>query len=336
MTAPAPPITAVTGATGFLGKRLCAALVARGEPVVALGRRFEGFPDLDRALCRRRVVALADEVALGEAFRGADSVIHAAAMSAIWGRRRDFLSANVDGTAHVLAAARAAGVRRVVHVSSSGVTFDGRDRRDVNEDEPRPRRFLSHYQETKALAEDVVRGATGAETVIVRPRGIFGPGDTMILPRLIARARRGKLRVLGAGRNVQDITYVDNVVAALLLARAAPAAAGRVYLVSNGEPVALWEFIRDCLQGLGMTLAAGQVSSSIAFAVAGAAEALHRVVPGLGEPPLTRYVVALLARDQTLDITAARRDLGYRPEVSMSDALARTIDDFRRRDGAHA
>lgn len=324
------PLTVVTGATGFLGKRVCAALVARGERVLALGRRFDGFPPLDASLCARREVALEDARALAAAFEGADFVLHSAAHSTVWGPCADFLRVNVDGTRRVLEAARDAGVRRVVHVSSATVVFGNRDLRDVREDQPRPARFLSHYSASKALAEDVVRGSSGVEWVIVRPRGIFGPGDTTILPRLVARARTGRLRILGNGRNVQDLTYVDNAAAALLLARDAAGAAGRTYLVGNGQPVVLWDFIAAVLRGIGITPPSRHLPLPAAFAVASAMEALHTAVPSLGEPALTRYTVSVLGRDQTLDISAARRDLGYQPRVSMSEALARTVDDFRR------
>jgi nucleoside-diphosphate-sugar epimerase len=257
--------------------------------------------------------------------------VHLAALSTPWGRRHDFLATNVEGTRRVLAAARAAGVRRLVHVSSPSVTFDNRDRRGVTEAEPRPARFLSAYQESKALAEDLVRAATGLETVIVRPRAIFGPGDTSLLPRLLARARTGRLRIVGSGHNLADLTYVDNVVDALLLARDVPGAAGRTYLIANGEPVVLWDFIATCLRGLGLAPPTRHVPFQLAFALAGAAEALHRALPALGEPPLTRYTVALLGRDQTIDLTAARRDLGYAARVSLAEGLDRAIDDFRAR-----
>jgi nucleoside-diphosphate-sugar epimerase len=324
-------ITVVTGATGFLGRRLCETLVARGERVVALGRDFSRFPGLDALLCRRVEGALHDAPALRRALTGADCVIHGAALSTPWGRREDFLRVNVEGTVSVLEAARDAGVRRFVHVSSSSVMFEPRDRLQITEDMPPPPRFLNFYPESKALAEQAVRAASGIEAVIVRPRGIFGPGDGALLPRLIALARRGRLRIVGDGRNVQDLTYVDNAVEALLLARHAATAAGRTYFVSNGEPVRLWELIAEVLGGLGLEPPTRRVPYRAAMAFAAALEAVHRCLPALGEPPLTRYTVALLGCHQTLNIAAARRDLGYAPVVTMAQALARTIRWFAER-----
>ena len=327
-------VTLVTGATGFLGTRLCEVLVGRGERVIAMGRNFSRFPSLDGRLCRRLAADLGNSHALHEAVKGAENVIHTAALSSPWGRRAEFLRINVEGTEVLLNAARFAGVRRFVHVSSSSVVFDARDGLKLTENAPLAQRFLNPYPESKALAETVVRAATGIETVILRPRGIFGPGDVALLPRVIALARAGRLRIVGDGQNLQDLTYVDNVVEALLLARDAPAAPGHTYFISNDEPIRLWQLISEVLEGLGLEAPRRHISFGAAMALARALESLHRAIPVLGEPRLTRYTVALLGCHQTLDIAAAKRDLHYSPVVRMGDAVARTIHAFRER--AHA
>ncbi|WP_224241405.1 NAD-dependent epimerase/dehydratase family protein [Hyalangium gracile] len=321
--------TVVTGATGFLGRHLCAALVARGESVVAVGRDFSRFPPLVEPLCRKAVTDLGDARALEAACRGARAVIHGAALSKAWGRREDFVRVNVEGTRNVLEAARAAGVRRFVHISSSSVVFEGRDGWNLTEDAPLPSRFLGDYSETKARAEELVRAARGIETIILRPRGIFGPGDPGILPLLVARARAKRLSIIGSGDNVQDFTYVENVVHAALLARDAAGVSGRTYFITNGEPIRVWDFIRRALEGLGIAPPTRRVPLAVARTVAAGLEALYRLVPALGEPPLTRYTVSLVGVNQTLDITAARRELGYAPRVSLDEGLARTLAAFR-------
>ena len=328
------PRTVVTGATGFLGRRLCAALAARGESVVALGRDPSRFLALDPRLVRCQVADLADHGALVEACRGAESVIHSAALSSAWGPRPAFMKANVEGTRNLLEAARAGGVRRFVHVSSPSVVFANTDRRGVDEFEPYPARFMSTYSESKALAEGVVRATRGLETVILRPRAIFGPGDVALLPRLVRAGRARWLRVVGSGQNIQDLTYVENVVDALLLARDAPAAcAGRTYFVSNGEPVRLWDVIFQVFDALGIPRPRRRIPVPVALGFAAGLELVHRLGLAEGEPRLTRYTAALLARDQTLDIGAARRELGYAPRIGMDEALERTIGALRRDDG---
>jgi nucleoside-diphosphate-sugar epimerase len=151
------------------------------------------------------------------------------------------------------------------------------------------------------------------------------------LPRVIALARSGRLRIVGDGQNLQDLTYVDNVVEALLLARDAAAAAGNTYFISNDEPVRLWPLIAEVLNGLGLAAPTRHIPLGAAMALACALEAMHRAFPRLGEPRLTRYSVALLGCHQTLDVSAARRDLHYSPVVRMADGVTRTIRAFRER-----
>jgi nucleoside-diphosphate-sugar epimerase len=293
-----------------------------------MGRNFSRFT-LDHPLCARVAAELDDETALEAACRGAESVIHSAALSAPWGRRAEYQRVNVDGTERLLRCAARAGVRRFVHVSSSSVTFDNQDRYGVTESQPEPATFLSLYSWSKARAEDAVRRSQGLETVIVRPRAIFGPNDTSLLPRLLRLAREGGLRVIGDGKNLQDLTYVDNVVDSLLLARDSAAAPGRTYFVTNDEPVPVWDLIKQFLAALGLPVPNRRVPLGVAYAAAASMELLHQAIPRLGEPKLTRYTVSLLGRAQTFDIRAVKEELGYRPRVDMSEALARTVDFFR-------
>jgi nucleoside-diphosphate-sugar epimerase len=205
------------------------------------------------------------------------------------------------------------------------VIFDGHDHVELTEAAPYPRRFTSIYSLTKKLGEDRVNAAAraGIETVIVRPKAIFGPGDRALLPRLVAAAERGRLPQIGDGRNRVDLTFVENVVHALLLAQRAPAAVGHTYTITNGEHVPLWEAIRAVLRRLGLSDQLRQVPLRTVLAAAGLME-LRAVVTGQ-EPLLTRYSAAILARTQTYDIRAARRELGYEPVVSFAEGMERTL-----------
>ena len=293
-----------------------------GWKVRAVGRSRPALDTLSGPGVETRSVDIRDREAVAAACEGVDLVIHAAALSSPWGRRSDFFDTNVEGTTHVIDGCRRHGVTRMVHVSSPSVIFDGRDVRDATEEAPFPRRFLSHYCRTKKLAEDAVRGAGGLETVIIRPKAIFGPGDTTLLPRLLAAGRAGRLAQLGDGMNLVDLTYVDNVVHALRLALTRPDAAGRVFTITNGQPVRLWEVIRRIVGAAGCSINR-RVPYPIAYVAAALMEARGRLTAT--EPLLTRYGVALLGRTQTYCIDAARRWLGYEPVVSVEEGLERTL-----------
>ncbi len=198
---------------------------------------------------------------------------------------------------------------------------------NVKQNDPLPPRPLSAYAATKRLAEQAVdrAHAAGLPTITLRPRAIFGPGDQVLLPRLIRQLERGRLPIIGSGDTVADLTYVDNVVDALLLCARAPAAAlGRTYNLTNGETVRLWDMVARLAGALGYPVPRRRLSLRAALAVAGALEAAYTLLPGR-EPPLTRYTVRMLAQDATLDITAAKRDLGYVPRVSLEDGLQRFV-----------
>jgi nucleoside-diphosphate-sugar epimerase len=194
-----------------------------------------------------------------------------------------------------------------------------------NERAPYPRRFLCHYAESKKLAEDLVKAAhdNGLPTIILRPKAIFGPGDRALLPRLLDVARQGRLPQIGAGSNHVDLTYVDNVVHAMLLALHAPVAIGNLYTITNGEHVPLWALIRQVLQRVGINTQLRRLPYRLVYAMALLMELRAKLLGG--EPLLTRYTTAILARTQTYDISAARRDLGYEPIVSIAEGVERSL-----------
>jgi nucleoside-diphosphate-sugar epimerase len=328
---PSPPLALVTGATGFVGSHLVRALLADGERVRALGRSGAALSRL-AALGAEPVRAdLRDREAVIAACRGTAVVYHVGALSAPWGARAEFEAVNVGGTAAVVEGCRRHGVGRLVHVSSPSVVFDGRDHVDLPDDAPYTARFASVYSETKKRAEDTVNAARGdVPAVIVRPKAVFGPGDTSLLPRLVAAARAGRLPVIGDGRNRVDLTYVGNVVHALRLAARSEAAVGNTYTVTNGDgnggAPRLWDVIAEVLEQLGVPLPRRRVPVGAALAAARLMEA-RAAVTGR-EPTLTRYSVRILARTQTYDISRARRDLGYTPVVPLAEGIERTVAAF--------
>ena len=316
----------VTGGGGFLGAAIVRALLARGTAVRSFSRQSYAALGADVEQVQGDI---ADAAAATVAVRGCDVVYHVAAKPGIWGAYADYHRANVDGTLNVIAACRSAGVQRLVYTSSPSVVFDGRDMEGVDESVPYPMHYEAHYPRTKALAEQAVMAANGAQlaTVSLRPHLIWGPGDNHLLPRMLARARAGQLRRIGSRENLIDTIYVDNAAEAHLLAADAltpgSAVAGKTYFISQGEPVPLWQMVNRLLEAAGAPPVTRAVPQGLATALAWGFETAHRVTGNIAEPRLTRFLVRELATAHWFNIAAARRDFGYVPRVSIDDGLAR-------------
>lgn len=320
---------AVTGATGFVGKRLCQMLVEKGYDVVALGRNREVGVALQQVGCRFVEVEMRDLAGLGQAVEGVGTVVHAAAKSTVWGKYSEFYDSNVLGTENVIDACRRKNVQRLIYVSSSSVYFDFRDRFDIKETDPLAESFASHYTETKALAEQRVRSAEGLEWMILRPRGIFGPGDQAIVPRALRIARKGYFPLVRGGEVLVDLTYVDNLVDAIEAGLGAGSEAwNEVYNVSNGEPVRIVDFFDAVMEGLGMSPKKVFVPMLLLKLAAVAMEGGARVLASR-EPALTRYTAGLLSYHQTLDTQKTKALLGYEAKVSVEEGIRRTVSAMR-------
>ncbi|MFY8206183.1 MAG: NAD-dependent epimerase/dehydratase family protein [Arenimonas sp.] len=319
----------VTGGSGFLGQGLCRGLLAQGHAVVSLQRHFS--EDLQALGVTQVLGALDDAVKVRAALAGVEAVLHNAAKASGWGAWQEFERTNITGTHVLLTEARAAGIRRFVYTSTPSVVHTGRTPvAGGNEtDTPYARYFSAHYPHSKMLAERAVLAANAPDfaTVALRPRLIWGPGDTQLLPRLVQRARAGRLRFIGDGSNRMDCTYIDNVVQAHLqaLAHLEPGAvcAGKAYFISNGEPMP----IRDIVNGLLGAADAPLVQASVPFPVAYMAgilcETVWRMFRMSGEPPMTRFLAEQLSTEHWYDCGNARRDFGYVPQVSFSEGLRR-------------
>lgn len=321
----------VTGGGGFLGRRIVELLLARGRRVRVLGRGQ--YPDLRVRGVEVVCGDVADPEVAARACQGAGTVFHAAAKAGVWGPRREFVRTNVEGTLAVLAACRRGRVPRLVYTGSPSVCFDGTGHEMVDESAPYARTWLCSYPETKAEAERAVLSAHAPgslATVSLRPHLLWGPGDPHLLPRVIARARTGRLAIVGGGRNRVDLTHVDNAAAAHLLAEEAllaGKAGGRAFFITNGEPVELWPWIAGLLGRLGLPAPARRVPAGLAYAAGAALEAVHGLLGLRAEPFMTRFTARQLSTHHTHDISAARAELGYAPVVTMSAGL----EDLARR-----
>jgi nucleoside-diphosphate-sugar epimerase len=315
----------VTGGGGFLGGAIVRLLRQRGDAVRSITR--SAYPWLDELGVEQSLGDLADLPAVERAVEGCDSVIHTAARAGMWGRYRDFFATNVTGTENVIAACRKFAVRKLVHTSTPSVVHAGGDIENGNESLPYPKHFDAYYPETKARAEKAVLAANGPElaTVALRPHLIFGPGDPHLIPRVVAKAREGKLRRIGSRPVKVDVTVIDNAAAAHLnaLDRLAIGAscAGKPYFISNGEPVEIWVFIDRVLAEAGLPPVSRRVSAWKARMAGRVLEWTYWLLRLPGEPPMTRFVAVQMSTAHWYDISAARRDLGYVPTVSVEEGL---------------
>jgi 2-alkyl-3-oxoalkanoate reductase len=324
----------VTGGGGFLGGAIVRLLRERGDAVRSFSRGH--YPGLDALGVEQVRGDLGDPAAVAAAVDGCEVVFHVAAKAGVWGPWKEYYRANVVGTENVLAACCQHGVRQLVFTSSPSITFAGVDQNGVNESEPYPKRFLANYPHTKALAEHAVLAANGPElaTVALRPHLIWGPGDPHLIPRLIDRARKGKLRRIGREPKLVDTTYVDNAAVGHLQAadRLAPGSpvAGKAYFISQGEPEPLWDFLNRVLAAAGLPPITRTVSPRLAYVVGAILERVYGLLGRRREPPMTRFVAKQLSTAHWFDLTAAKNDLGYAPAVSTKAGLERLAAEFRR------
>ncbi|MFC5702352.1 NAD-dependent epimerase/dehydratase family protein [Cohnella faecalis] len=314
----------VTGATGFLGQHVCLRLNRMGWNVTGMGRSESVGASLEKQGVRFVQADLRDEESVVRACAGQEVVFHCGALSSPWGPYREFEAVNVGGTKHVAAGCRKHEVRRFIHISTPTIYFDNRDRLDIREDDRLPAKPINAYAATKLLAERVAfqAFADGQPGLILRPRAIFGPLDRALFPRLM-RANDSRGIPLIKGGNVRlDLTYVDNVVDAMLLGWEAPhEALGQAYNITNGEPAILRNVLEKLFAMMGVRLRTRTIPYPVAYGAAALLEWSHRMLPVLGEPALTRYTIGVMSRSQTLDITLARERLGYAPRVGLHEGL---------------
>lgn len=317
----------VTGGGGFLGKAIARSLVERGNEVRSFSRGH--YSELAQLGITSIQGDITDTNTLRDAARGCDILFHVAAKPGIWGSYQSFFDTNVVGTRNVLAICRELGIKRLVHTSSPSVVFDGEDMEGADESVPYPDHYEAHYPKTKAIAEQEVLAANGPElaTVALRPHLIWGPGDNHLIPRLLARARAGALRRIGSRNPKVDSVYIDNAADAHLLAadRLSPGSpvAGKAYFISQGEPMPIWDLINRILQTADLPPVTRTIPTGVAVAAGAVLEVVHGIFPSLGEPRMTRFLARELSTAHWFDLTAARRDLGYEPKVTIAEGLER-------------
>jgi nucleoside-diphosphate-sugar epimerase len=306
----------ITGGSGFVGKHLIRALVARGVAVHALARSDDASRAVTEAGATPVPGDLNDRVVLERGMRDCELVFHAAAYVKQHGSRRAFFAANVEGTAHVLAAAKAAGVKRFVHVGTEAVLADGKPIVRADETRPRAANPAGLYPLTKGLAEAAVLAANapGFATVVIRPRLIWGAGDTTLLPDIVATVKSGRFAWIDGGHYLTSTCHVENVVEGALLA-AEKGRGGEIYFLTDGEPIEFRVFLTDLLRTQGVEPGDKEVPRWLVSALA-------TLTSFMRAPPITKTAVALAGVEVSVRDDKARRELGYRAAVSRDAGLA--------------
>ena len=330
----------VTGGGGFLGRYIVERLQSLNcKHIHSFGRSNQ--PELAAVGVNVFCGDIADADSVNDAAANCDVIFHTAAKAGIWGKYRDFRKTNIQGTANVLAACKKFQIPILVNTSSPSVISAEKNIENADESLPIPNSFLSHYPSTKAVAEKLVSEAASAElrTVSLRPHLIWGPRDPHILPRLLKRAAKKRLLMVGEGTNKVDLTYVENAAHAHILAaemlNEKPELSGKIYFISDDAPVVLWQWIADLLARLDLPPVTRSISYPLAGKIGSILETIYRLFCLPGEPPMTRFVAAQLAHTHYFNITAAKRDLGYLPVVPPDKALEKTIACFDNKQYNH-
>lgn len=323
----------VTGGGGFLGSAIVRQLVARGDRVTTVSRSLH--PELSALGVEQIQADLSTPQAIESACRGMEMVFHTAAKPGVWGTFEEYHRPNVLGTQNVVAACKKHQVPVLVHTSSPSVIFDGTDMEGVDESYPYPRRFATHYTHTKAKAEQMVRAEAAAGTiraVVLRPHLIWGPGDPHLVPRVIARAK--KLVKVGSRENLVDTIYIDDAANAHVLAADKlaenPGLSGRVYFISQDQPIPMYEMLNGILKAAGLGPVTRTLPAGVVWCVGALLEAGYKTLGIKAEPPMTRFVAKELASAHWFNIDAAKQDLGYKPGLTIEQGLERLAAWLRR------
>src|SRR3954467_1968566 len=308
----------VTGASGMLGRAAATGLLARGDEVTVLQRRPSGLP------CREVLGDVADPAVVEQAARGQDAVLHLAAKVDVTGPWAQYAAANIEGTRNGVLACRAAGVGRLVHVSSPSVAHAGTALIGVGAEPADPGRARGRYSRSKAVAEldALAADSPSLAVLVVRPHLVWGPGDTQLVERIVERARAGRLPVIGSGAALIDTTYVDNAADALVAAVDAPVH-GEALVVSNGEPRPVAEVIARLCRAAGVPAPHRRVPFPVAWLAGAAVEGVWTATQRRDTPPLTRFLAEQLATAHWFDQRRTRAALSWTPRVTLAEGFAR-------------
>ena len=311
----------VTGATGFLGSRLIEKLNSLNyiNEIIATGRKLRRTHIVESQKIKYILGDLSDKVFVNQITSEVDILINCASLSSPWGTYLDFEKANIHTQINLIEACKTNKVKKIIYISSPGVYYEFKDIIGISEKDPLPKTFVNHYAKTKFLAEELLKSSK-LPYVILRPKAIIGRGDQVIVPRLIKAYDEQKLKIVGNGKNLIDLTPVSNVVDAIILAINNDKAINQTFNLSNGKPVKLWDVVNYVLKKLDRSIVTKKVPFWIAYIVSHLYE-LNSKVFNTGEPATTRYSIGVLAKSFTLNIQKANNVLKYVPNQTTEEAI---------------
>ena len=324
----------VTGGGGFLGGYIVRQLVERGDNVRSFSRGV--YDGLSKLGVEQKQGSLDDAQAVSDAVAGCDAVVHVGSKAGVWGPYEEYYRANVVGTENVINACIKHGVKRLVYTSSPSVVFQDGDMENADESAPYPDHYSSNYPKTKAMAERMIIAANGDNlaTVALRPHLIWGPRDNHLFPRLVSRAKAGRLLIIGNGKNLIDTVWVENAAKAHILAldKLEPGAriAGKVYFITNGEPRSIKAFLNFVMDIYGLPPVKRHVPRWLAYVVGWLFETAYNKLKLKSEPLVTPFVVEEMTQSHWFNISNARNDLGYNPDITVDEG-ARIYKEYLRK-----
>jgi nucleoside-diphosphate-sugar epimerase len=319
----------ITGAGGFLGRNLATDLLSKGHKIWNFSRK--NHSQLQAMGIETICGDLQNEADVAAAFKGMDVVFHVASRVGIWGDYEEYYRTNVIGTENVTKACRANGITKLIYTSTPSVVFEGSDICGADETKPYSQKFYNYYSQTKTIAEQMVLKANDKNlcTVALRPHQIIGPDDPHLVPRLVNAAKLGRLKIVGTGKNLVDVTYIQNAVDAHVQAfeKLSPQSplAGQAYFIGQERPVVLWDFINEILLRHNLPPITRKVPGRIAFNIGLFFECWYRFFRIKGEPPMTRFVALQFSRSHYFSHQKAKKDFGYEPKISIEQALDLTV-----------
>lgn len=325
----------VTGGGGFLGSAIVRMLIERGDSVHVLYRKE--YPEIEKTGVKVFRGDISNPSLVKKAVEGCNAVIHTAAKAGIWGKYEEYFQSNVQGTQNILDACQSLGVSKLVYTSSPSVAYSSEGVEGADESIPYPRKYASHYSATKAQAEKLVLQANSPNlaTCALRPHLIWGPKDNHLVPRIIAKAKQGRLRIVGKGSNLIDSIYIDNAAHAHILALDrliyGKPPAGKVYFLSQDQPIPAKELINKIVQSAGLAPVEKHISPFAALVAGSLCEFFYSILCISEEPPMTRFLAHQLSAPHWFNIQAAKQDLDYAPVVSIEEGLARLQSYFQKK-----